>query len=153
MCDNCMHKPICTIYIATGGVNNCEHHREERMETPFKNDPFSMVMIAYKRLYDKPCEIWWDYHDEDSHKEEYGFTHQPNDGSTPTVIIYSDHPVEIQVETLAHELAHVAVGAEHKHDEVWEEAFAAIHTEFGKIGDEMFGGADMRGTEDGNNML
>jgi hypothetical protein len=98
--------------------------------------------MAYKRLYDNPCEIWWDYHEEDNHNEEYGFTHQPNDGSIPTVIIYSDHPVSIQVETLAHELAHVAVGVEHGHDSVWEEAFEAIHVEFEKIGDEMFGSAE-----------
>ena len=107
--------------------------------TPFRNDPFCMVWMAYKKLYDKPCEIWWDYHEEDEHEQEYGFTNFPNDGSTPTVIIYSDHPVSIQVETLAHELAHVAVGVGHGHDDVWNEAFEKIHAEFGKIGDEIFG--------------
>lgn len=112
------------------------------METPFKNDPFCMVWMAYKRLYDKPCEIWWDYHEEDAHEQEYGFTNFPNDGSIPTVIIYSDHPVSIQVETLAHELAHVAVGVEHEHDSVWDEAFTAINEEYHKIGDEMFGGEE-----------
>ena len=30
MCNNCIHKPVCSKYIATGGVKNCEHHREER---------------------------------------------------------------------------------------------------------------------------
>ena len=112
------------------------------MKTPFKNDPFCMVYMAYKRLYDKPCEIWWDYHEEDKHEQEYGFTSFPNDGGIPTVIIYSDHPVEIQVETLAHELAHVAVGVGHDHDSMWYEAFTAINTEFNKIVDEMFGGAE-----------
>ena len=29
-CDNCIHKPVCAKYIATGGVNSCEHHKEER---------------------------------------------------------------------------------------------------------------------------
>lgn len=25
MCDNCIHKAVCSIYRATGGVKNCEH--------------------------------------------------------------------------------------------------------------------------------
>jgi rubrerythrin len=31
MCDNCIHKPVCAKYTATGGhVNKCEHFKEER---------------------------------------------------------------------------------------------------------------------------
>lgn len=30
MCNNCIHKAVCSIYRATGGVKKCEHHREER---------------------------------------------------------------------------------------------------------------------------
>jgi hypothetical protein len=30
MCNNCEHKPVCSIYRATGGVKSCEHHKEER---------------------------------------------------------------------------------------------------------------------------
>jgi hypothetical protein len=30
MCNNCIHKPVCSIYRATGGVKSCEHHKEER---------------------------------------------------------------------------------------------------------------------------
>ena len=30
MCNNCIHKPVCSVYIATGGVNSCEHFKEER---------------------------------------------------------------------------------------------------------------------------
>lgn len=30
MCDNCIHKPVCSIYRATWGVKRCEHHKEER---------------------------------------------------------------------------------------------------------------------------
>ena len=43
------------------------------------------------------------------------------------------------VETLAHELAHVAVGVEHEHDAVWEEAFDKIFAEYNRLGEEMFG--------------
>lgn len=30
MCNNCIHKIVCSKYIATGGVKNCEHFKEER---------------------------------------------------------------------------------------------------------------------------
>jgi hypothetical protein len=30
MCDNCIHKAVCSIYRATGGKKQCEHHKEER---------------------------------------------------------------------------------------------------------------------------
>lgn len=30
MCNKCIHKIVCTKYIATGGVKSCEHHKEER---------------------------------------------------------------------------------------------------------------------------
>ena len=107
--------------------------------TPFENDPFSMVWIAFKNLYpDKECEVFWDQHQEDEHKEEYGFTSFPTDGSTPQVLVFAEHPVNIQTETFAHELAHVAVGPEHEHDEVWEVAFDAIFKEYNRLGDLMF---------------
>lgn len=30
MCNNCTHKAVCGKYRATGGVKECEHHKEER---------------------------------------------------------------------------------------------------------------------------
>lgn len=30
MCNNCIHKAVCSIYRATGGVKKCEHHKVER---------------------------------------------------------------------------------------------------------------------------
>ena len=31
MCDNCEHKPVCSIYRATGGeIIRCRHHKEGR---------------------------------------------------------------------------------------------------------------------------
>lgn len=112
----------------------------KRRESPFQNDTFSLVWMAFKNLYpDKECEVWWDQHQEDEHDKEYGFTHFPDDGSTPQVFIYAEHGVNIQTETLGHELAHVAVGPEHEHDDVWEAAFDAIFKEYNRIGDEMFG--------------
>ena len=30
MCNNCIHKAVCSIYTATGGVKKCKHFKEER---------------------------------------------------------------------------------------------------------------------------
>ena len=47
--------------------------------------------------------------------------------------------MNVCVETFAHELAHVAVGVEHEHDSVWEEAFDKIFAEYNRIGEELYG--------------
>lgn len=36
------------------------------------------------------------------------------------------------------ELAHVAVGVDHGHDEAWEKAFDDIFAEYNRIGDALF---------------
>lgn len=108
------------------------------LPNPFINDPFSLVWTSFKNLYpDKEFDAYFDQHQKDQHDNEYGFTHFPEDGSKPSVFIYAEHSVNIQVETFAHELAHVAVGPEHEHDDVWEAAFDAIFKEYNRIGDEM----------------
>lgn len=30
ICETCLHRAVCGKYKATGGVNKCEHHKEER---------------------------------------------------------------------------------------------------------------------------
>lgn len=110
--------------------------------SPFSNDPFAMVTQAYKNLYGKPFLAYYDQHKDDAcDNEEYGFT-TFQDGETPVITIFADHPVNVCVETLAHELAHVAVGVEHEHDAVWEEAFDKIFAEYNRLGEEMFGKRD-----------
>ena len=116
------------------------------METPFKNDPFAIIWQAFKNLYpNKECEVMYDQHIDDEEKEhenEYGFTHFPLDGSIPTVIIFAEHNLNIQTETLAHELAHVAVGYAEDHNEVWKEAFHNIFDEYNRLLAEIFGEAE-----------
>lgn len=122
----------------------------ELRQSPFVNDPFTLVWIAFKNLYPyKKCTVWYDQHQGDQHDAEYGFTHFPGDGSTPSVFIYAEHSINILVETFAHELAHVAVGPEHEHDDVWEAAFDSIFNEYNRIGDELFGKHE--GEDDENN--
>lgn len=108
--------------------------------SPFDNDPFAMIWKAFKNLYpDKDCTVFIGYKDKDKEEEEYGFTNFPDDGSLPQVCIYCDFSITVQAETLGHELAHVAVGIEHDHDEVWKAALDAIHAEYERIAGELFG--------------
>lgn len=114
--------------------------------SPFSNDPFAMVCQAYKNLYNKPFVAFYDQHEDDNRKDEYGFTHFV-DGEIPKIVVFAEYPVNICVETFAHELAHVAVGVGHEHDEVWEAAFDAIFKEYNRLGEELYGHEE--GAEDG----
>lgn len=108
---------------------------------PFANDPFAIVYKAFQNLYpDKKCVIYWEPREiKDEEGNGYvGMTHFANDGDI-TVEISVNMFIGDAVETLAHELAHVAVGASEEHGEEWEKAFDAIHEEFDRIGIEMFG--------------
>ena len=106
----------------------------KRMESPFLNDPFSLVWEAFHNLYpDKECEIYYDQHEETDQSDdskEYGSTLFPDDGSIPIVNIYAEYPVNILVEILAH----VAVGPDHDHDGLWKEAFENIYQEYNNLG-------------------
>ena len=111
------------------------------LESPFVNDPFAMVWMAFKKLYpDADCEVWLDHRPEDwIDGDGYGFTEFYVDGSNPMVFIYAEFQIDQQVEILGHELAHVAVGEEHEHDDVWMAAFTAINEEYKKIAEERLG--------------
>lgn len=108
--------------------------------TPFQNDMFAMVWAAFKTLYpDKNCEVYWEpqIRDEEDGKPVYGLTDFADDGSV-AVFVKPSLEVADAVEVLAHELAHVAVGIEHDHDEVWQDAFDKIFEEYNRIGSQMF---------------
>lgn len=117
---------------------------KDRLVTPFQNDPFAMVWWAFKKLYpDKDCEVYWEpqIRDSEDGKPAYGMTDFADDGSV-AVFVKPSLEVGDAVEVLAHELAHVAVGIEHDHDEVWEKAFDKIFDEYNRIGDKMFPGGE-----------
>lgn len=101
--------------------------------SPFKNDPFSMAFQAYQTLCEKPFEAYYAQRPEG--EEGYGFTEFPDDGGPPIIIVYTDFSTEIQLETLAHEMAHVAAGPEHEHDAMWKQAFQAIFEAYNRLGD------------------
>lgn len=113
---------------------------KDRLIAPFQNDMFAMVWGAFKKLYpDKDCEIYWkpQIRGKEDGKPVYGLTYFADDGSV-AVFVKPCLEVADAVEVLAHELAHVAVGVEHDHDEVWQEAFDKIFEEYNRIGSQMF---------------
>ena len=115
--------------------------KKRDMISPFTNDPFSMVYKAFQNLYPgKECVIYWQPEEmkDDEGNGYVGMTHFADDGKI-TIEISVRMFIGDAVETLAHELAHVAVGAEEEHGEEWEKAFDSIHEEFDRIGNEMFG--------------
>lgn len=104
------------------------------MKKLFVNDPFMMVYETFRKLYpDKDCRCFWT----DNLEDAYGATLFPdNSQMLPEVYISADLPVKHAVEILAHELAHVAVGADADHGEAWESAFGVIHREYCSINSE-----------------
>lgn len=113
---------------------------KDRLIAPFQNDMFAMVWGAFKKLYpDKGCEIYWEprIRGKEDGKPVDGLTEFAGDGSV-AVFVKPSLEVADAVEVLAHELAHVAVGVEHDHDEVWQEAFDKIFEEYNLIGSQMF---------------
>lgn len=110
--------------------------------TPFENDPFVIVMQAFRNLYPShEFTVDWSYIDEkdDDGKPVYGFTSFNRDG-TIEVFVSCSITVSDAVEILAHELAHVAVGVNEDHGEIWEAAFEAIFQEYNRISAEEYGG-------------
>lgn len=105
------------------------------MMSPFLNDPSSIVAIAFRELYPDAkyyAQLVPDLKDDDGNTA-YGLTIFSEDGSDPLVCISAEAPISVESELLAHELAHVAVGADADHGPEWEAAFEAIFEKYQEI--------------------
>lgn len=104
------------------------------INSPFVNDMFGLVYKAFERVFPgRACKCIWVEHiylDEETGQEVWGQTTFPEDGSLPVVEVSGELAVKDAVEVFAHELAHVGVGEECVHDEVWEDAFGEIYREY-----------------------
>lgn len=111
------------------------------MLSPFVNDMFAMVYMAFDSLFPGKGVrgIWWnaDIPKAADGTERVGLTSWNEDG-TIDVDISAKLTVADAVEILAHELAHVAAGENEGHGEKWEQAFDAIRAEFNRIGNDLF---------------
>ena len=106
----------------------------------FKNCPFQMLDICFKKLFPNvKYEAYFqpDLKDDEGN-EVYGLTTFTVDGEIE-ILIGLQLSINDTVETFAHELAHAGVGAEHEHDDVWAKAFDDLFNEYNKLGDEMWG--------------
>lgn len=112
-----------------------------RSESPFRNDMFSIVWQAFKRLFpNKDCICEWvpEIRESEDGNPVYGLTDFGDDGSV-WVFVLADISVKDAIEIFAHELAHVAVGADEDHGEAWKKAFDAIFEEYNRIQTERYG--------------
>ena len=109
------------------------------MICPFDNDIFCMIWEGFKRLYpEKKCTCIWDPTIQDNPEMgPFGATDFLDDGE----IVVRVSPM-LQVadasEVFAHELAHVAVGFNNDHNEVWKNAFDRIYDEYNRVAEERF---------------
>ena len=109
------------------------------MQTPFVNDMFSLVYLAFKNLYpEKTVQCEWvpELEPSEDGLEVFGVTTFSAD-SVYVEISAKLHVVDA-VEILAHELAHVVSGSDADHGPEWEAAFDAIFDEYNRIGEELY---------------
>lgn len=106
-----------------------------------KNNPIEILSTAFKNLYpDIKYNAYFDQNlNQYTNETEkiYGFT-SFNENEDITIFIDIALCLYDAVEIFAHELAHVAVGANHNHDEIWMKAFDNIYNEYIKVGSELF---------------
>lgn len=106
------------------------------MQSPFENDPFCLLLEAFKELYPEKAgnfQAIWNPDINDGFGRT-GF----EVGRPPLIELNANEPVVIQTETFAHELAHVAVGIEAGHGKEWQKAFDRIHERYEKLCEELF---------------
>lgn len=117
---------------------------KNKFEHPFNNDMLGVVWQAFKNLYadkvDKIRSICWimDVHEfvEDKPDEEtLGFTRFNIESNVADIMIGANITVYDSVYVFAHELVHVAVGPEHKHDDVFQCAYDSLCDEYNRIVD------------------
>lgn len=105
----------------------------------FENDPFEPTYQAFKELYpDKDAICYWVYEikDHDGNAVHGVTDFADTDGGDleiPKIFIDCNQSINEAGDILCHELAHVAVGFGHDHDEAWEEAYNAIYKRYEQI--------------------
>lgn len=111
------------------------------MASPFKNDPSTIVALAFSNLYPG---IEYDAQmvpslEDDAGGTVYGETVFPDDGSTPLISISAEAPINALPELLTHELAHL-VAPDDDHGTKYEAAEDSILVEYNRLIEEMFEG-------------
>ena len=63
LCETCLHRAVCGKYKATGGVNKCQHHAEERhgrWDTVFYEG--NGTLASYSHICPKCKYFYRDFH-------------------------------------------------------------------------------------------
>lgn len=117
------------------------NRRLGQYKVKYINNPFDMVLKATKELYPK-TRAWIQFNSSIKFKRflwfRFGYCgyknfSDKNDIQVSVIDISTNIPFEAMVETLAHELAHVVVGLNERHDEKWLEAFDKINKKYYEI--------------------
>ena len=115
-----------------------QNYRKQSVgEWTFKNSPFEMLDMAFKRLFpDVKYTAYFepDIRDNADGNKVCGLTDFSDDGEI-TIFIDPDLSINNAVEIFAHELAHAGVGVAHDHDEVWEKAFDDLFEVYNRLGE------------------
>lgn len=115
-----------------------------KFQHPFENDMLGVVWESFKILYPEKVKsiksIKWvenihDFVQDNEDETTLGVTKFDTETNEASIMIDANISVCDSVYVLAHELAHVAVGYEHEHDDMFKEAFDSINIEYNKIVD------------------
>ena len=109
-----------------------------RLVSPFANDLFALVALAFKNLYpEREYAAYFVPEVEDgSGGAACGVTTFPEDGSPPVVEVSGEIPIAAGVEIFAHELAHVATPEDREqaaHDPTIAETAQGLSLTFEKL--------------------
>lgn len=116
---------------------------KHKFEHPFNNDMLGVVWEAFKMLYPEKVEtiksIVWvenihEYVQDKEGEESIGVTKFDTENKA-SIMIDANISIHDSIYVFAHELAHVAVGYEHEHDDVFKDAFDAINDKYNEIVD------------------
>lgn len=105
--------------------------KETDFENPFFFDPFAIIYKAFRNIYPdaRVDYIQWV---EEVEEDCCGWTDFNDDGTVLVYVLATQNIIQA-VDVLAHELAHVAVGAGFGHNKEWQSAFSAIYDEYNRI--------------------
>lgn len=108
------------------------------------NDPFYYILKTFEKRHPNKTKVVMLFTDElkdDDDQNVYGVTLFPDKETVldvPHIYIVYTLSVADAAEVLCHELAHLAVGFEADHNEVWEAEFEALVDESQEMAKEAF---------------
>lgn len=103
----------------------------------FLNNPYTWVLEAAEKVSPgiSADVVFYDRNQwrKEFDKRAWGVTIFPDDGTDPLIVLRADLNLVESTEILAHELAHVIVGGNEEHNEIFELKFEELHRAYDEI--------------------